>query len=373
MTTGPIGQWGRPAARCLMVAIACGLLLQTGTAESVVPHRAAASGFPDQNVLNAVDAPGADDAWAVGSSHVRAGLTTLVMHWDGRSWSKVSSPSPVTTGLIGSQLNGVSARSPTDAWAVGTVGGAPLILHWDGAAWKRVKSSVNKGDLYGVHATSPTDAWAVGSGSAFNNKRALLMHWDGTSWTPSAVPAGTPALDGVSALSGSAAWAVGSAGGRRTLALRWNGVGWKRVASANPAGFDWLLGVSALSNGNVWAVGGANNAGSIVLHSAGARWRTSAAPRVSSSAQLMSVSARAARDVWAAGSAYPKTLVMHWNGHSWKRVPAPSPGGAGTGALLAGISARTANDVWAVGDYGTRSGGAKVLILHWTGRRWRVA
>jgi hypothetical protein len=79
------------------------------------------------------------DAWAVGDSrqNVSSGpLHTLILHWDGTAWSQVSSPG---IGPASNALNGVSADSATDAWAVGyyiskSVRYA-LILHWNGTAW----------------------------------------------------------------------------------------------------------------------------------------------------------------------------------------------------------------------------------------------
>jgi hypothetical protein len=52
-----------------------------------------------------------------------------------------SSPHAVVTSFPGF-LNGVSARSPSDAWAVGSFFPAQftqktLILHWNGTSWTR--------------------------------------------------------------------------------------------------------------------------------------------------------------------------------------------------------------------------------------------
>jgi hypothetical protein len=89
------------------------------------------------------------------------------------------------------RLNAVSADSPADAWATGlTYSNDPtnrhevnLALHWNGTSWSRVSiptpGPVNDG-YYGVTAISPTDAWAVGIS---RGRETMLMHWDGTSWT----------------------------------------------------------------------------------------------------------------------------------------------------------------------------------------------
>ena len=43
---------------------------------------------------------------------------TLILHWDGRTWTQATSPNP---GSAGSQLFGVRPASGTDAWAVGDI------------------------------------------------------------------------------------------------------------------------------------------------------------------------------------------------------------------------------------------------------------
>jgi hypothetical protein len=62
----------------------------------------------------------------------------LVLHWDGTAWTQTAAPFFGTA----SSLDGVSAFSPTGAWAVGGAvqnknGGNTLILRWNGTAWTR--------------------------------------------------------------------------------------------------------------------------------------------------------------------------------------------------------------------------------------------
>ncbi len=78
------------------------------------------------------------DAWAVGNYWNTTGLSrSLILHWNGTAWSKINSPNP---GPTANRLSGVSARSGTDAWAVGDHDTAVsttnrLIAHWNGTAW----------------------------------------------------------------------------------------------------------------------------------------------------------------------------------------------------------------------------------------------
>jgi hypothetical protein len=101
--------------------------------------------FSFQGQLASVAAFSVSDAWAVGSSGASPDVGTLMLHWDGRTWSRITSPA-VLDGVPG-MVEDVTAVSATDAWAVGFTGPTrsdsaradkPLILHWDGARWSVV-------------------------------------------------------------------------------------------------------------------------------------------------------------------------------------------------------------------------------------------
>lgn len=94
--------------------------------------------------LISVDAVSTDDVWAVGNHPVPGdGVNTLIEHWDGSTWSVVPSPNSIRAVNL---LSSVSADSATDAWAVGSHGpdvthaDRSLILHWDGTRWTRVSA-----------------------------------------------------------------------------------------------------------------------------------------------------------------------------------------------------------------------------------------
>ena len=58
---------------------------------------------------------------------------TLVIHWNGKSWQQVESPSPSSGGF----LYDVAVASAHTAWAVGYTGDVTsLILRWNGTSWK---------------------------------------------------------------------------------------------------------------------------------------------------------------------------------------------------------------------------------------------
>jgi hypothetical protein len=360
---------GAAGATCAATPAAAGQA-RSGPAGPAAP--VSVNGF-----LTAVAGTSAASAWAAGSKANARGIPeTLIMRWNGATWTRV--PSPATPG--GSELAGVAALSARGAWAVGDAGifasrRSTLILRWNGTSWTRVPSPTPAGGgvLHAVAAVSASSAWAAGSYDVHLSNmvsKTLILRWNGTAWTrvPSPTPAnGDLSLDGVAAVSARSAWAVGTYLDARfnfkTLILRWNGTTWKQVPSPTPAG-GRLLAVAATSASNAWAVG--TTAGkTLILRWNGTTWKQVSSPSPATSAFLSGVAALSARSAWAVGS-YPKgptlvtqTLILRWNGTRWKRVPSPTPAG---GAFLLGVAAVSARSAWAVG------GG---LILSWNGTSWR--
>jgi hypothetical protein len=145
------------------------------------------------NGLRGVAAVSASDVWAVGSwQDTPTAVKTLIVHWDGTRWTKVPSPSFGAGSQYGSVLTGVSATSASDVWAVGYYSKAnpsatfqSLILHWDGTTWTQVPTPSGIGyrsRLFAVSAVSTSDAWAVGY---YGIDRSLILHWNGTTWSRS--------------------------------------------------------------------------------------------------------------------------------------------------------------------------------------------
>lgn len=93
------------------------------------------------SLLFGVSSLSASQAWAVGYYDTPAIIQqTLVLHWDGSRWTQVPSPNP--GGQNNSALADVSARSSSDAWAVGNIDSAQvseltLVLHWNGTSWSQ--------------------------------------------------------------------------------------------------------------------------------------------------------------------------------------------------------------------------------------------
>ena len=202
----------------------------------------------------------------------------------------------------------------------------------DAATPRTSPGSVVPGRLYSVAAVSATDIWAVG----LNPSGAMIMHWNGTAWTRTSEPG---FLQGTAATSPDNAWAVGGSNWfdpNATVIYHWNGSDWARQPSPNPSSGGYFNGVAATSASDAWAVG-----------------QTGPGPGEGTSPS-------------------DRTLIEHWNGRAWTRVPSPTPAPAGG---LARVTAVSPSDAWAVGWTGTGSGsgsGFNALIEHWNGRAWNV-
>ena len=98
-------------------------------------------------IFAGVTATSSTNAWAVGSIGPGPGdpadTSPLIEHWDGSTWAA----QPFAVPTTGGQLAATAATSSDDAWAVGHTGAASegtgqetLIEHWDGSSWTRVST-----------------------------------------------------------------------------------------------------------------------------------------------------------------------------------------------------------------------------------------
>ena len=242
-------------------------------------------------------------------------------------WRVVRVPSSVVSP---STLEDVSASGPADAWAVGSEAetgfeqGRPMILHWNGRAWSKValRGVPGDGDLTSVSAGSRSDAWALGTGAVSD----ILLHWNGRQWRSVGFP-GRFARDAVSvaAAPGGAAWLVGArtdaAGNDEILVERWNGAAWHVVATGLGRGV--LVRVRVSANGDVWAAGTNGDYHPLIVHGHHGAWTSFPGPDTQMVNDVLGVSAR---DVWAVGGFVTVTpislgaVIGRWNGRRWATV-----------------------------------------------------
>jgi len=239
-----------------------------GTSWSLSTPASDPNGSQDQ--LYGAAGASASDVWAVGShfDFNLGGNDGLIEHWNGSAW-QLSATVPAAL-----QLTAAAAISGTDAWAAGqATSGQALLLHWDGTSWTAVSSpTIASSNVYpqALSATGTRDVWMVGyqeSNAPRSSYRTLIEHWNGTGWSvvPSPNPGTTSNLVlGVTALSTTDAWAAGyyyTTTGAAELLLQWNGSAWTVAQPPAPGGttVDELTAVMGVAGGTVLAAGRADS------------------------------------------------------------------------------------------------------------------
>jgi hypothetical protein len=296
---------------------------------------------------------------------------------------------------VGGRLYSVAAISGDDVWAVGLDGSGSLAVHWNGSTWSEFDNT-STGYYIGVAGSSADDVWAVGGTNWFSPTYTLAEHWNGKSWTqvPTPSPAGGGLFSDVVATSASNAWAVGEAGPgpgipspTTPLIEHWNGKTWAIQKYQVPAAGGQFTSVAATSPTNAWAVGYTGEASegtgqqTLIEHWNGKTWTRVPSPDVAgaSASTLQSVTVISADDAWAVGSAdvgaHRSTLILYWNGQDWTQIPSPTPGGD---AQLLSVTFSYTHNIWAVGITNPTQCGhgpqCQTLIEHWNSIRgkWSV-
>jgi hypothetical protein len=307
-----------------------------------------------------------DDVWAW--SHG-------VMHWDGRTWTRVPGPPPSSQIIIVAEAAGkVWARTET----IHPPGGSGCVV-WGGSTerndwclvgdkWKSAKecgpsspggqASVAPPELVARPRVEPaelTHLWSartnplagpsidlergyrVGGGElwAVDKTHQWLVHFDGHTWT---------AARNQSFGSPGALWFAGDddgwALGDKTI-QHWDGRDWK-VAAETP---EYLRAIWGTAADDVWAVG----AFGLVMHFDGRVWSED---RLPGRPGLTTVVGRARDDVWIAGYG-AGGFTAHWSGARWTpRSIDPADGFADRGSQVAPLvaPARDGRALAAVGD-----------------------
>jgi hypothetical protein len=227
--------------------------------------------------------------------------------------------------------------------------GAPAVAHGAPRAAARTLTG-RVGVLDAVHVVAPGNVWA---GGYHNPLTAPLLFHKRRGWHARTVP-GVPAgiVDAIDATSRTDVWAAGDS------LYHWDGARWRTVPAPHPGTEPTYYGVAALSPSNAWAVGGylddnAEIERTLIAHWNGRSWHRVPSPSLGYT-DLRSVSFVSAKDGWAVGG----RLVLHWDGARWARVAIPH--GMGSTKSLVAVSKR---DVWVVG----------ASVWHWNGTAWHEA
>jgi hypothetical protein len=138
----------------------------------------------------------------------------------------------------------------------------------------------------------------------------------------------------------------------------------------------------AVDGAEVWAVGWDRDynapgrpVSSLVVHFDGSSWRRETTPNPLNRNTLNDVVALGNGGVLAVGVAQdtsgggitPHSLMLRWQGTTWSSLPVP-PGEAGSQDQLQSVAAVSPTSVWSVGYYSSPSSGLhEPLLVHWTG------
>ncbi|MCB9855621.1 MAG: hypothetical protein H6818_08010 [Phycisphaerales bacterium] len=368
---------------CIAILFVVALEASAGEGWSFEPSPNAGSFI---NTLTGVDATSPQNVWAVGSSSnsILDRLDTLVMRWDGTTWTIFNAPNP-NTMLQTNQLYDVSTIGLNDAWAVGrkTFGpnNEPFLIHWNGTNWAEDSSSADLPVSYAtaVHMQASDDVWALGvitqGGQGYP---ALVAHYDGSSWTPIAIDNmgfGGIQFEAVHGVASDDIWAGGfnnpGLGIFMSIASHWDGSEWNTMALPQAEFGCEVHDIAMVATDDVWAVGQCMTTSigdqPYAVHWDGSSWTAATLPVLPDGhGRLEGVAARASNDIWAAGTdgdadGNPRPLLMHYDGFSWQTVSAPATGGSGEwfhGACVAG------DEVFAVGNYFSLISSTLSIRLH---------
>jgi hypothetical protein len=228
------------------------------------------------------------------------------------------------------------------------------------ASWRIVKRvHAGFGQFTAVAAAGRTGGWAFTG----NPGKPTAWKRSGSTWTKESFPARSDeTVAAAAASSASNVWAFTS-NFSKSRALRWNGHHWSVART-----FSGVVGGAVvLSSSDVWAFGQPFIPGSGLgaWHYNGHSWA-----HVTSGHGLQGGSGLSASDVWA----FSGTSVARWTGHTWSRTSVksllPAKGSENLPAVV-GIVADSRHNVYAIGTGGTPDDGGPTVVLHYNGHSWK--
>ncbi len=309
----------------------------------------------------------------------------LLLSWNGTSWSLDSAASLSTFASQNNFLNGVSCVSPSFCVAAGEYYNGTvyqsLLLTWNGSTWSldsaaSLSTSVSQtNNLSSVSCVSASFCVAVGQYYNGTVNQNQLLTWNGSTWSlDSAASLSTSSsqpnfLSSVSCASSSFCVAAGhyfTGAADQNLLLTWNGSTWSLDSAASlstsSSQSNFLVGVSCVTPSFCVAagyfVGSAHQ--NLVLTWNGSTWSLDAGASLSTSSsqnnQLSGVSCASTSFCVAAGEDYNGTvyhnLLLTWNGGTWSLDAAASLSTSSSQSnLLRGASCASTTFCVAAGMY----------------------
>jgi hypothetical protein len=339
--------------------------------------------------LNSVACPSPTSCFAAGSYQTINAQVTLIEHWTGTNWTVQASPNG--TGSFQSQFSGLACPSVSSCFAVGEYNTSSaqktLVDHYNGTSWTLV-TSPNPGSfasLTGIACPSTTFCMAVGGSSTSSADKTLAEKMVGTTWSivTSANVGSSSTFHGVACGSTTNCMAVGESVGtvEKTLAERWTGGAFATLTTTNPAGSqnNSLAAVACAGTAFCFAVGGSATATGLLPLAEkwnGTAWATGGMPGPTGAAysilhNVVCPSATLCVSVgeYTSGSLV-RTTSQQWNGTTWAAIPSVNPSGT-ISAKLEAIACPSTTNCIAVGSSATASA-QKTLVEKWNGTTWSV-
>jgi hypothetical protein len=236
------------------------------------------------NELSAVGGSSPDNVWAMGTFLLVTESVDRAVHWNGKTWTKATVPSP---GAFAPYITSIVATSASNAWAFGCyceASDSPYIAHYYRGRWHDVTpaSVASAGGIDTASVISPSDIWAVAAQP--NIDISNVLHWNGKHWSVYPMPASLAtganrffAGGGIVATKNNGVWLAGAVGPSYQPAVtrlyhgRWT---IKKVAAP-----DYLAELVSDGHGGMWSASWpVGSTSAQIWHYTGGRWSHSADP-----------------------------------------------------------------------------------------------
>jgi hypothetical protein len=195
-------------------------------------------------VLYAVDATSAKDAWMVGfMKDIDGNNSPYALQWNGTDLVEQNTFPECNCGL-----NAVLILGKDNVLAVGGSDLGAIAFHWDGSVWSSAPVP-GADNLYALSQFADGTVWAAGIEVARDQSdtRGTLFRLEGTTWQRFALP---PLTGGVYALSILPTGQIVLGGDFTALGTN---LAWYPIATSI-AGYGWIVDIEVDPQGTVWAL-----------------------------------------------------------------------------------------------------------------------
>jgi hypothetical protein len=205
-----------------------------------------------------MSATASDNVWAVTGRLWPVDEGGYALHFDGSDWTALQMPAEFT---YRQQPAGIFTAAVDDVWVAGECGNSradyrSYVQHWDGSSWSLISTPFDDQQLVffeSIAGSSSNDIWVSGH---INWSQDLLMHWDGSSWTVYDGPTTAP-VSYVVVSAADNSWAAPYALTPGSPFFYWDGAQWTDGGTVDVPGavtVNWHA-MSQAGGCDVWAVG----------------------------------------------------------------------------------------------------------------------